>query len=227
MIAIFEFFKIESLQVAKGALRHGLLYDMVTQEDAMLDLRNASVNRLARKFATDEAHAENVADVADKLFEKIAENIHFAPGERQSLARKLRWASLLHEIGSIVSPIDAHLHGAYILDHADPAGFSQNELHCLSLLIQGHKAKLKKLEADFDDQMFVLPLLCLRLAVIFCHARLIPNLRGIKLEKLNNLIQLTLPKYWSEKFPQSYYLLDEETFSWQKTNWKFEVILAS
>jgi exopolyphosphatase/guanosine-5'-triphosphate,3'-diphosphate pyrophosphatase len=227
MIAIFEFLKIESLHVAKGALRHGLLYDMVTQEDAMIDLRNASVNRLARKFATDEAHAENVADVADKLFEKIAENIHFAPGERQSLARKLRWASLLHEIGSIVSPIDAHLHGAYILDHADPAGFSQNELHCLSLLIQGHKAKLKKLEADFDDQMFVLPLLCLRLAVIFCHARLIPNLRGIKLEKLNNLIQLTLPKYWSEKFPQSYYLLDEETFSWQKTNWKFEVILAS
>lgn len=226
LIAIFDFLKIETLHVAKGALRHGLLYDMVSQEDAMLDLRNASVDRLARKFATDEVHAENVADVAGKLFEKMAENIHFAPGEYLSQTRKLRWASLLHEIGSIVSPIDAHLHGAYILDHADPAGFSQNELHCLSLLILGHKAKLKKLEADFDDQMLVLPLLCLRLAVIFCHARLIPNLRGIKLEKFGQSIRLTLPKTWPEKFPQSYYLLDEESLAWQKTNWEFEVIIS-
>ncbi len=227
MIAVFDFLQIETLQVAKGALRHGLLYDMLTQDDEMLDLRNASVNRLARKFGVDEVHAQNVADVAVKLFEKVTENIQFAPGERQSQTRKLRWASLLHEIGSIVSPIDAHLHGAYILDHADPAGFSQSELHCLSLLILGHKAKLKKLEADFSDQVFVFQLVCLRLAVIFCHARLLPNLRGIKLEQKNGKLILSLPKSWPDKYPQSYYLLDEETLAWQKTNWQFEISLVS
>lgn len=227
MIAVFDFLQIETLQVAKGALRHGLLYDMLTQDDEMLDLRNASVNRLARKFGVDEVHAHNVADVAVKLFEKVTENIQFAPGERQSQTRKLRWASLLHEIGSIVSPIDAHLHGAYILDHADPAGFSQSELHCLSLLILGHKAKLKKLEADFSDQVFVFQLVCLRLAVIFCHARLLPNLRGIKLEQKNGKLILFLPKSWPDKYPQSYYLLDEETLAWQKTNWQFEISLVS
>jgi exopolyphosphatase/guanosine-5'-triphosphate,3'-diphosphate pyrophosphatase len=94
-------------------------------------------------------------------------------------------------------------------------------------LILGHKAKLKKLEADFNDQIFVLQLLCLRLAVIFCHARLLPNLRGIKLEQDHSELLLALPGSWPDKYPQSYYLLDEETLAWQKTNWNFTISLMS
>ena len=226
LLAIFNSFKMESLNVAIGALRHGLLYDMLAREDVMIDLRNASVQRLARKFDVDESHAKTVADVALKLFEKISEDIQFAPGEQQAHARKLHWAGLLHEIGCAVSPIDAHLHGAYILDHAEPPGFSQRELHRLSLLILGHRAKLKRLEADFSDRIFVMQLACLRLAVILCHARKMPNLRGFQLHRINNTIKLTLPKTWPEKYPQSYYLLGEETLAWQKTNWLFEVTVS-
>jgi exopolyphosphatase/guanosine-5'-triphosphate,3'-diphosphate pyrophosphatase len=208
MLGVFDFLKIETLNVAKGALRHGLLYDMLARNNEMIDLRNASVQRLARKFNVDENHAKIVADVATKLFEKISEDIQFAPGEQEVHARKLHWSGLLHEIGCVVSPIDAHLHGAYILDHAEPAGFSQSELHCLSLLILGYRGKLKRLEADFSDRIFVMQLICLRLAVILCHARQTPNLRGFQLHSQNNSIQLTLPKTWREKYPQSYYLLD-------------------
>ena len=221
MLGMFDFLNIETLNVAKGALRHGLLYDMLARDNEMIDLRNASVQRLARKFDVDEAHCTTVAEVSCKLFDKITEDIQFAIGERESHARKLRWASMLHEIGSIVSPIDAHLHGAYILEHAEPPGFAHSELHCLSLLILGHKGKLKRLEADFSDRIFVMQLACLRLAVILCHARQMPNLRGIDLQYLGNKITLSLPKSWPEKYPQSYYLLDEEVLVWQKTNWLF------
>ena len=221
MLGVFDFLNIETLNVAKGALRHGLLYDMLARDNEMIDLRNASVQRLARKFDVDEAHGTTVAEVSCKLFDKITEEIQFANGERESHARKLRWASMLHEIGSIVSPIDAHLHGAYILEHAEPPGFAQSELHCLSLLILGHKGKLKRLEADFSDRIFVMQLACLRLAVILCHARQMPNLRGIHLQYIGNKITLSLPKSWPEKYPQSYYLLDEEVLVWQKTNWLF------
>ena len=226
MLGAFDFLKIETLNVAKGALRHGLLYDMLARDNEMVDLRNASVQRLARKFDVDEVHAKTVADVAEKLFEKISEDIQFAPSEQEVHARKLHWAGLLHEIGRVVSPIDAHLHGAYILDHAEPAGFSQSELHCLSLLILGYRGKLKRLEADFSNRIFVMQLVCLRLAVILCHARQMPNLRGFQLHSQNNTIQLALPKTWRDKYPQSYYLLDEETLAWQKTNWQFELISA-
>ena len=223
LIAVFDFLNIETLNAAQGALRHGLLYDMLARDNEMVDLRNASVQRLARKFDVDEVHATTVADVAGKLFDKISEDIHFAPGEQQTHARKLRWAGLLHEIGCAVSPIDANLHGAYILEHTEPAGFSQTELHCLSQLTLGYKGKLKRLEADFTDRIFVMQLICLRLAVILCHARQMPNLRGFQLDYSENFIQLSIPKSWPDKFPQSYYLLDEETLAWQKLNWRFEI----
>lgn len=222
LIAVFEFLKIEALHVAKGALRHGLLYDMLAREDDILDLRNASVQRLARKFDVDENQANTVAEVAEKLFEKISEDVNFAASERRLHARKLRWAALLHEIGSFISPIDAHLHGAYILEHTEPPGFAQSELHRLSLLILGHRGKLKRLEADFSDRIFIMQLICLRLAVILCHARQTPNLRGMQLLIANNTIVLSVAKSWTEKYPQSNYLLDEETLAWQKTVWRFE-----
>ena len=226
LLGIFDFLQIETLNVAKGALRHGLLYDMLARENDMIDLRNSSVQRLASKFDVDEKHAKTVAEVAGKLFDKVSEDIHFAPGEQQTHARKLHWAGLLHEIGCLVSPIDAHLHGAYILEHTEPPGFAQSELRCLSLLILGHRAKLKKLEADFSNRVFVMQLICLRLAVILCHARQSPNLRGIQLNHYNSTIKLTLPKSWPEKYPQSYYLLGEEMLAWTKTNWQFEVAPA-
>ena len=223
LIGIFDFLNIETLNVAQGALRHGLLYDMVARDNEMVDLRNASVQRLARKFDVDEAHAKTVADVAEKLFDKISESVHFAPGEQQAHARKLRWAGLLHEIGCAVSPVDANLHGAYILEHTEPAGFSQSELHCLSLLTLGYKGKLKRLEADFSDRILVMQLICLRLAVILCHARQMPNLRGFQLHYTQNNIKLSIPKTWPEKYPQSYYLLDEEIIAWQKIGWALEI----
>lgn len=224
LIAAFEFLKIDTLNVAKGALRHGLLYDMLARDNDMLDLRNASIQRLARKFDVDESHAKTVAMVAGKLFEKASVTIDLTPDEHYKHARKLGWAALLHEVGGIISPVDAHLHGAYILEHTEPVGFSQSELHCLSLLILGHRGKLKRLEADFSDRIFVLQLMCLRLAVILCHARQMPNLRGIQLDFNHDAFRLSLPKSWPKKYPQSYYLLDEETLVWQKVNCQFELI---
>jgi exopolyphosphatase/guanosine-5'-triphosphate,3'-diphosphate pyrophosphatase len=226
LIAVFEFLQIETLNVAKGALRHGLLYDMLTREDDMLDLRNASLRRLAKKFDVDQNHANTVADVAVKLFEKVTEDINFASGEQQIHARKLRWAAQLHEIGSMISPVDTNMHGAYILEHTEPQGFAQSELHCLSLLILGHRGKIKRLDADLSNRVFVMQLLCLRLAVILCHARKKPNLRGIQILLNANTVTLTLPANWPQKFPQSYYLLDEETLVWQKANWYLQLLTA-
>lgn len=224
LIAVFEFLQIDALNVAKGALRHGLLYDMLAHEDTMLDLRNASLRRLARKFDVDQNQASIVADVSVKLFEKISADITFAPGEQQSHTRKLRWAAQLHEIGSLISPVDAHIHGAYILDHTEPQGFAQSELHCLSLLILGQRGKIKRLEADLSNRIFVMQLVCLRLAVIFCHARKKPNLRGIQLQADSGSITLSLPANWTQKFPQSSYLLDEEALTWQKAGWQYRLI---
>ena len=223
MLGVFDFLAIDTLQVAKGALRHGLLYDMIAGSHDIDDLRHASVLRLAKKFHVDQVQAERVAEVSGKLFNKLIENTDQPVEIMQSHLMKLKWASLLHEIGAIISPIDAHLHGAYMLEHTAPPGFSQTELHRLGLLIAGHRSKPKKLLPQFPDDLFVLQLVALRLAVILCHARQTPNLRGFKLEQHKNTMLLTLPKSWPQRFPQSYYLLEEEKLSWQKTAWQLGI----
>jgi exopolyphosphatase/guanosine-5'-triphosphate,3'-diphosphate pyrophosphatase len=144
-----------------------------------------------------------------------------AAQELQRHERKLEWAARLHEIGSLISHSDYHKHGAYILDNADAPGFPQHELHRLSLLVLGHRGKLRKLEADFADELFVQQLLCLRLAVILCHARRDPELRGLRLAATGGTFRMDVPAAWAASYPQSAHLLREEAAAWQKTPWSF------
>ena len=80
----------------------------------------------------------------------------------------------------------------------------------------GHRGKLRKLNADFSDLVFVQQLMALRLAVIFCHARRNPDLNGLPLQRNDDGFCLSLRAGWADAFPQSAYLLREETLAWQK-----------
>jgi exopolyphosphatase/guanosine-5'-triphosphate,3'-diphosphate pyrophosphatase len=217
--AIFSLLEIKELKPAEGALRHGVLYDLLDRQDEQTDLRARTVERLMRKFEVDAAQARRVGRAAQFLLRQ-------APPESDlpRLMRKLEWAAQLHEIGSHISHQEYHKHGAYILDHADAPGFSLEELHRLSQLVLGHRGKLRKMEAWFDDATFMRQLLALRLAVILAHAHRDPKLDGVRLQEVPSGLQLLLPAGWSSAFPQSMHLLAEEALAWQKTPWPLEVI---
>jgi len=222
--AVFDLLDIEEMQVAQGALRHGALYDLLDREHEQTDLRSTSVNRLANKFNVEPAQAQRVDKVSCHLFRQVTTDFTAADCARHQ--RKLGWAARLHEIGSLVSHSDYHKHGAYILDNADAAGFSMPELHRLGLLVLGHRGKLRKLEVDFEDDVFVRQLLCLRLAVILCHARRDPDLKGIELAgpaASGRSFELSCRAGWSPLFPQSAHLLREESLAWQKTPWSLRL----
>jgi exopolyphosphatase/guanosine-5'-triphosphate,3'-diphosphate pyrophosphatase len=222
--AIFDLLGIQQMHAAVGALRHGVLYDLLDREEGVTDLRSTSIDRLAGKFGTDTVQSQRVSKIAKQLFLMLS-TPEVMP-EHDRFLRKLRWAAQLHEIGSHVSHSDYHKHGAYILDNADVPGFALPELHRLSLLVLGHRGKLRKLEVDFEDRSFVQQLLCLRIAVILCHARRDPNLEGLRLEtdsEPGRLFVLAYRSGWSEAFPQSAHLLREEVLAWQKTPWTLMV----
>ncbi len=215
--AVFDLLDIDEMQAAEGALRHGALYDLLDREQEQTDLRATSVQRLAAKFGVDEAQAQRVSKVASTLFRQASTNMPAVESERH--LRKLGWAARLHEIGSLISHSDYHKHGAYILDNADTPGFTMPELHRLSLLVLGHRGKLRKLDADFSDEVFASQLLALRLAVILCHARREPDLKRIRLEclpKSSPGFVLSCRPGWALAFPQSAHLLREEVLAWQK-----------
>lgn len=218
--AVFDLLGIKQMQAAQGALRHGVLYDLIDREQDETDLRSTSVARLAARFNVDAAQAERVSSVSRQLFLKLADS-SIAP-EAQRWLRKLQWAGQLHEVGSQISHSDYHKHGAYILDNADAPGFAQPELHRLSMLVLGHRGKLRKLDADFDDRSFMMQLLCLRIAVILCHARRAPDLEGLTLQadlQTGKLFSLSCRRGWTDAYPQSAHLLREEVLAWQKTPW--------
>ena len=218
--AVFDLLDIQQMRVAAGALRHGVLYDLLDRDEGSADLRSTSVNRLAEKFGADTVQAQRVSKVAEQLFSMLSTRAPSADESR--FLRKLKWAAQLHEIGSHISHSDYHKHGAYILGNADAPGFALPELHRLSLLVLGHRGKLRKLEADFEDFLFIQQLLCLRIAVILCHARRDPDLKGLQLEsggESSRLFVLNHRPGWTGAFPQSAHLLREEVLAWQKTPW--------
>jgi len=221
--AVFDLLGIDSMQPAQGALRHGVLYDLLDREHGDTDLRTATVQRLAARFDVDAAQAERVGRVACGLFTGLRRGDDTAGAESARQERKLSWAARLHEIGSAISHSDYHKHGAYILENADAPGFAQRELHRLGLLVLGQRGKLRKLEAHFSDELFVAQLLCLRLAVILCHARRDPDVSGMQLSLTGRAFTIKLPQAWLDTYPQSAYLLRQEAAAWQKTDWSLRL----
>jgi exopolyphosphatase/guanosine-5'-triphosphate,3'-diphosphate pyrophosphatase len=215
--AVFDLLRIERMERSQGALRQGVLYDMLDREHLQTDVRNATVQRLALKFAVDAPQAQRVGRAAGRLLAQLRADEPFELLERQ--LAKLEWAARLHETGAAISHSDYHKHGAYIIDNADAPGFAQPELHRLSVLVLAHRGKLRKIEAELDDPQLVQELLCLRLAVILCHARRDPQLEGLRLSARGRGFRLALPAGWAEAFPQSAHLLREEVVAWQKTPW--------
>jgi exopolyphosphatase / guanosine-5'-triphosphate,3'-diphosphate pyrophosphatase len=227
MRAIFSLLSISSMKKADGGLRHGVICELLGNADNSGDLRIKSVERLAIKFSVDAVHGKRVGKVATQLFLQLGTDLPpCADRNKERLVRKLNWAAQLHEIGSHVSHSDYHKHGAYILDNADAMGFSLPEMHRLSLLVLGHRGKLRKLEQAMEDDSLLVQLAALRLAVILCHARRDPDLGGMSLKRPNpqtRLLRLTCRPGWAAAYPQSAHLLREEVLAWQKTPWALEV----
>ena len=227
MRSVFQLLGIESMEMASGGLRHGLICDLLGSTGFTGDLRVSSVDRLARKFGVDTVHGQRVGKVACALFAQLANSNKSLPEQdNERLMRKLHWAAELHEIGSHISHSDYHKHGAYILDNADAMGFSLSEMHRLSLLVLAHRGKLRKVESALEDEGMAEQLLCLRLAVILCHARRDPDLAGMVLKRVDPngaTVRVSCRSDWADAYPQSAHLLREEVLAWDKTPWKLEL----
>lgn len=214
--AIFDLFDIQQMIPAQGALRHGALFDLIDRQSDGTDARERTVRWLAERFSIDPGQAERVSRVATALFAQVAADDPLSGRWSQKLA----WAARLHEIGTHISHDRSYHHGAYILDNVDAPGFSLPELHRMSQLVLGQRGKLKKMEAPLREELFAKQLLCLRLAVLLCHARQMPEHESVRLSYKPGAFKLSTTPGWAKRYPQSAWLLGEEAAAWQKTDWK-------
>src|SRR4029079_15524159 len=121
-----------------GAMREGLLYDMVgryTDEDA----RDRTVRSMQQRYHVDVAQASRVEHTAMKLLAQVQDSWALQdPLAEQALV----WASRLHEIGLDVSHSGYHRHGAYLLENADMPGFAREEQLLLARLVGAPRRQL-------------------------------------------------------------------------------------
>ncbi|MBT8087952.1 MAG: Ppx/GppA family phosphatase [Gammaproteobacteria bacterium] len=163
--------RIETLQISDGALREGLLYDLLGRlqhEDA----RERTVRAMAGRYQADEEQGRRVAVTAEKLFEQCAVDWQLQSGFESKV---LDWSARLHEIGLDISHDDYERHGAYIAEHADMPGFPRAEQRYLAYLIGSQRHSLEAAESDvlpgaWRESALRLAIL-LRLAVLLNRSR--------------------------------------------------------
>jgi exopolyphosphatase/guanosine-5'-triphosphate,3'-diphosphate pyrophosphatase len=208
-------FGIDELWPAKGALRQGILIDLherleVLQRERPGDMRDRSVVDLQRRFGVDADQAGRVRGVALALYDGAQ------PQADADARRELGWACDLHEIGLMVSHHDHHRHSAYLLDHVDAPGFSQSQQRRIGELVLGQRGGLRKLEAPLTSNTFAWQVMCLRLAVIKCHARGAVDRQALMLASRGRQAFLTFSAAWAEAHPRTVYLLQEEAAAWAR-----------
>jgi exopolyphosphatase/guanosine-5'-triphosphate,3'-diphosphate pyrophosphatase len=209
-------FGIEALVPARGALRQGVVFDLDERRQALAlpqdghDLRDASVRELQRRFMVDAEQAARVTRIAESLYTSVLPNAD--PEQR----RELLWACALHEAGMMISHHDHHRHSAYVLSHVDAAGFSQSQLRRIGELVLGQRGGLRKLEASLAQHDFAWQALCLRLAIIKCHARGEVSSEAWQLQRSGHEATLHCAPGWAETHPRTLFLLREEAEAWQQ-----------
>jgi exopolyphosphatase/guanosine-5'-triphosphate,3'-diphosphate pyrophosphatase len=171
LIEIMSSFGLEQMHVADGALREGLLYDMVhrlTDEDA----RDRTVRSMERRFSIDEQQADRVEKTSLMLLQQVATDWSL---DAEIYAQILRWAARLHEVGLHIAHSAYHRHGAYLLEHADMPGFPSVEQRVLARLVGEHRGRLGRKTSAQIPENWVQPsrelTVLLRLAVLFNRSR--------------------------------------------------------
>jgi exopolyphosphatase/guanosine-5'-triphosphate,3'-diphosphate pyrophosphatase len=209
MYAAFCELEIEQMQPATGALREGVLYDLLGRCHDN-DMRDITVQQLMQRYRVDVRQAKRVV----KLSHSIAQQLLGEDADAGAL-RVLDWTANLHEIGISVAHNGYHKHSAYILANADMPGFSKQEQARLSLLALAHRGSLDKLpfmDMNVQDTALVMSL---RLATLFYRNRsdaippaLIVHFSGTK-------FYLALNASWLAANPATTAALQEEVRLWQ------------
>jgi len=198
--ALFDVLGIERMRTSKGALREGVIYDLMgrlTHED----VRERTVNALMQRYAVDVDTADIVERRALTLFAGVRVSWELTTEDWELL----RWLARTHEIGMAISHKHFNRHSAYLLRNADLPGFSQEEQEQLAVLAQGQRGKLGNdllndiAEADQPRIKYLLTIV--RLAVCFKYVEKLALLPDFSISARENSLKLDFPEGWLEEHP--------------------------
>lgn len=193
--ATFDALDIQSMQHTEGALREGVLYDMIGRQSHE-DVRERTLSALMERCHVDLEQAARVEAKAQSILAKVGA----AWGLNDDWHRELLgWAARVHEVGLDIAHYHYHKHGAYILEHADLAGFSRIDQQMLALLVRGHRRNIPvERFAEFGEEGDKLVRLCivLRFAILFHHIRGMQEMPEVEFVVGPRSLEAVFPPGW-------------------------------
>lgn len=191
----------DALEVTEAGLREGIFFErLLSDRDPPLlaDVRRESVENLAHRFRTDDAHVTHVAALSLELFDGLAgAGLH----DLEPSDRELLWAAcMLHDIGVTIDYDDHHRHSHYLIVNTGLPGYSPRELELIALVARWHRkgtpdaSELGALRRPGDDERLLVLCGIIRLAEQLersrdrsvAHVKLERHKRGVVLHARTN-----------------------------------------
>lgn len=201
LCGIFEALNLDRINVSEGALREGLLHDLIGRMHDE-DIRDKTIMDVSHRYGVDIGQARRVKETAGIFFHQVSRDWDL--DEKLDL-KLLQWGALVHEIGLSVAHNQYHRHGAYLITYSDMAGFSRQEQIKLAKLVRGHRRTfpMEEFESIAESMRVSILRLCvlLRLAVVIHRSRSYSHLPEIQIDVNENRINLTFPRGWLDDHP--------------------------
>jgi exopolyphosphatase/guanosine-5'-triphosphate,3'-diphosphate pyrophosphatase len=207
--AVFGALKIKRMSATGGALREGLLYELIGRRSGE-DIRENAVARFGERLQADPQQARRVQHTALALFDQVAP----AWGLHEEHRSLLGWAARLHEVGTFLTYSGYHKHSAYLIANADLPGFSRQAQGVLAALVLAHRGLLApdRLALYYPGRLdrVMRQAVLLRLAVRLRRSRSPHSLPDITLTADGESLHMAFPPGWLDVHPLTRADLEEE-----------------
>ncbi|MCL4135298.1 UNVERIFIED_CONTAM: hypothetical protein GTU68_038886 [Idotea baltica] len=213
LLAVFDSLDLDQMNFSDGALREGILFDLLGRLHLEHeDVRADTVRGFEHRYHVDFDQANRTELNAGMLLNKVKKQWGLMGIEYEN---QLKWAARLHEVGLDIAHSGYHRHSAYLLQHSDMPGFASSEQQVLACLVGCHRRKIRPESFDVlqseESETIKYLIVLLRLAVLLNRDRVDNEFPLKTIEAKQNEITLEFEQGWIEQSPLTQIDLEQES----------------
>ncbi len=213
LLAVFDSLNLNQMNFSDGALREGVLFDLLGRlRLEHEDVRADTVRGFERRYHVDFDQANRTELSACMLLNKVKKEWGLVHAEHE---HQLRWAARLHEVGLDIAHSGYHRHGAYLLQNSDMPGFASSEQQILACLVGCHRRKIRSESFDIlqgdDGELVKYLLVLLRLAILLNRDRMDSDFPVTAISAKKSEIEIKFDQGWIDQSPLTQIDLEQES----------------
>jgi len=214
-LGIFDGLDINMMVTSPGALREGVIYDLLGRFSHE-DVRTRTVFAMQQRYSVDQA----IADLVSRRVGLLAEATREAWRLNDTDIDLLKWAGALHEVGVAVSQKNYSQHSAYLVLNTDLPGFSQQDQEIMAAVIAALKGKIRPeiMEPISERKRHKVArmMALLRLAVILKHVEVLEEIPEVNVTAEDDSLVLTFPRHWGDAHPLTVWEVEQSAPTLEK-----------